>query len=71
MFIRRGNDERVIRMEYVSNQPFTECELHSYLDAVDKDEKPKPTLEMVEKKQADLKYCIHFRPNEQDIDHVN
>lgn len=67
---RRGTEERVIRMEFISNQPFNESEFHSFSTVLKEADKPLPTIETVEKKQQDLDYCINFRPTEKDIDHV-
>ncbi|EEZ99586.2 RNA polymerase-associated protein Rtf1 [Tribolium castaneum] len=68
--VRHGNQERVFRLEFVSNQEFTETEYHKWIEASTAASNPLPTKEHIEQKQADIKEALNYEFNEQDIERI-
>lgn len=68
--MRHGKQERVFRLEFISNQEFTDSEFTKWLDATTQADIPLPTKEMVQQKQADIKEALNYEFNEQDIERI-
>ncbi|RZB41575.1 RNA polymerase-associated protein Rtf1 [Asbolus verrucosus] len=68
--VRHGNQERVFRLEFVSNQEFTDSEYHKWIEASTAASNALPTKERVEQKQADIKEALNYEFNEQDIERI-
>lgn len=68
--VRHGNQERVFRLEFVSNQEFTENEFHKWVEATAAAGNPLPTKEKVDQKHADIKEALTYEFNEQDIERI-
>ncbi|KAH0812712.1 hypothetical protein GEV33_010078 [Tenebrio molitor] len=68
--VRHGNQERVFRLEFVSNQEFTDNEYHKWIEASTAAGNALPTKEHVEQKQADIKEALNYEFNEQDIERI-
>lgn len=68
--VRHGTQERVFRLEFVSNQEFTESEYNKWIDASAAAGIPMPTRENIQQKQSDIKEALHYEFNEQDIERI-
>ncbi|XP_018335977.2 RNA polymerase-associated protein Rtf1 [Agrilus planipennis] len=68
--VRHGTQERVFRLEFISNQEFSDNEYTKWLDATRVADLPIPTLERVKEKQSDIKEALHYEFNEQDIEKI-
>lgn len=68
---RHGNAERVYRLEFVSNQPFTDYEFAKWREAMLVGGLSLPSLFQVEKKVSALKQVSSYSYKESDIDEVS
>ncbi|XP_060534502.1 RNA polymerase-associated protein Rtf1 isoform X1 [Cylas formicarius] len=68
--VRHGTQERVFRLEYVSNQEFIEGEYLKWLEATKAAGWELPTKAVIEQKQADIKEAISYEFNEQDVERI-
>ncbi|XP_045464937.1 RNA polymerase-associated protein Rtf1 [Harmonia axyridis] len=68
--VRHGNQDRVFRLEFISNQEFTDAEYHKWVEATTAAGQPFPTKQIIDQKQADIKEAIHYEFNEQDIERI-
>lgn len=69
-FNRHGSDERVFRLEFVSNQDFTDTEFFRWKDAVAAHGIQLPTREDIEKKIKDIESASNYEYKEDDIEVV-
>lgn len=67
---RHGAAERVYRLEFVSNQDFTDTEFHKWKETMMLGGLELPTMEEVERKLDDIKYAYSYKFNELDIEQV-
>ncbi|KRT82392.1 hypothetical protein AMK59_4169 [Oryctes borbonicus] len=65
--VRHGGQERVFRLEFVSNQEFTDGEYQKWIEATTAASNPMPTKENIQQKQADIKEAVNYEFNEQDV----
>ncbi|XP_076272713.1 RNA polymerase-associated protein Rtf1 [Rhynchophorus ferrugineus] len=65
--VRHGSQERVFRLEFVSNQEFSENEFQKWLEATQAAGYELPAKSHIEQKQADIKEAISYEFNEQDV----
>ena len=70
MFFRHGTAERVYRLEFVSNQPFTDSEFSMWRETMVASDLKVPSLRQVEKKAIALKEASAYCYKESDIDEV-
>lgn len=68
--VRHGKQERVFRLEFISNQEFTDSEYEKWVDATSQADIQMPTREDVQRKQADIKEALNYEFNEQDIERI-
>lgn len=68
--VRHGAQERVFRLEFVSNQEFTENEYHKWIEASSAAGNDLPTKQKIEQKQADIKEALSYQFNEQDVERI-
>ncbi|KAK9881422.1 hypothetical protein WA026_016310 [Henosepilachna vigintioctopunctata] len=68
--VRHGNQDRVFRLEFISNQEFSEAEYQKWVEATSAAGQSFPTKQHIEQKQADIKEAIHYEFNEQDIERI-
>lgn len=68
--VRHGTQERVFRLEFVSNQEFSDTEYQKWLDACNSANIALPTKDTVDSKVADIREAITYEFNEQDIDRI-
>lgn len=60
----------MFRLEFVSNQEFSESEYTKWIDASGSAGIAMPTRETVQQKQNDIKEALHYEFNEQDIERI-
>lgn len=70
MKVRHGNQERVFRLEFISNQEFTDGEYLKWVEATAAANNDMPTKGKIEQKQADIKEAISYEFNEQDVERI-
>lgn len=68
--VRHGTQERVFRLEFMSNQEFTDPEYHKWVEATNATGIEMPTKSRIEQKQADIKEAISYEFNEQDVERI-
>ncbi|XP_018564041.1 RNA polymerase-associated protein Rtf1 [Anoplophora glabripennis] len=68
--VRHGSSERVFRLEFISNQEFTESEYLKWIEASAAAGNELPTKAKIEQKQADIKEAISYEFNEQDVERI-
>ncbi|KAK3743020.1 hypothetical protein QZH41_009282 [Actinostola sp. cb2023] len=71
--LRHGPQERVFRLEFVSNQRITETEFQRWKEEVmicDEHSIPLPTLDDIGRKESDIKNAINYMYNEEDIEKI-
>jgi len=69
--LRHGLQERVFRMEYVSNSSFSETEFSKWKAELERRGLPLPTVQAVEKKAKQLEQGKNFEFRDEDIDQVH
>lgn len=68
--VRHGKQERVFRLEFISNQEFTEGEYGKWLEATQQADIIMPTKDTIQQKQADIREALTYEFNEQDIERI-
>jgi len=68
--LRHGSDERVFRLEFVSNQDFTDTEFFRWKDAVAAHGIQLPTTDDIEKKLKDMEDAKNYQYNEDDVEGI-
>uniref|UniRef100_A0A671L2P9 Plus3 domain-containing protein n=1 Tax=Sinocyclocheilus anshuiensis TaxID=1608454 RepID=A0A671L2P9_9TELE len=67
---RHGNDTRVFRLEFVSNQEFTEGEFMKWKEAMMSAGMQLPTLDEIGKKEQSIKEAVNYKFNDKDIEDI-
>nr|XP_029725841.1 RNA polymerase-associated protein Rtf1-like [Aedes albopictus] len=68
--LKHGNQERVFRMEFISNQDFTDTEYQKWLSACEASGTTLPRVDTVEKKQRAINEAMQYEFNDADIDKI-
>ncbi|NWQ63294.1 RTF1 protein, partial [Neopipo cinnamomea] len=68
--LRHGSDSRVFRLEFVSNQEFTESEFMKWKEAMFSAGMQLPTLDEINKKEVSIKEALNYKFNDQDIEEI-
>ncbi|KAH0514601.1 RNA polymerase-associated protein RTF1-like protein [Microtus ochrogaster] len=68
--LRHGSDQRVFRLEFVSNQEFTESEFMKWKEAMFSAGMQLPTLDEINKKELSIKDALNYKFNDQDIEEI-
>ncbi|XP_078480967.1 RNA polymerase-associated protein RTF1 homolog isoform X1 [Ciona intestinalis] len=68
--LRHGQQERVFRLEFVSNSEFTDSEFFKWKEAVMLAGLELPTLDEIHKKQSAMQKAIQYNIKDKDIDHI-
>uniref|UniRef100_A0A3B5R4M1 RNA polymerase-associated protein RTF1 homolog n=1 Tax=Xiphophorus maculatus TaxID=8083 RepID=A0A3B5R4M1_XIPMA len=69
--LRHGADTRVFRLEFVSNQEFTESEFMKWKEAMIVAGMQVPTLDEITKKEQSIKEAMNYKFNDKDIEDVS
>ncbi|KAJ8332465.1 hypothetical protein SKAU_G00426380 [Synaphobranchus kaupii] len=68
--LRHGNDTRVFRLEFVSNQEFTDNEFMKWKEAMIFAGMQVPTLDEITKKEQAIKEAVNYKFNDKDIEDI-
>lgn len=68
--LRHGAQERVFRLEFISNQEFTETEFFKWRETCALQGISLPTLDDIENKLRDIKEAMIYEYKEEDIEKV-
>lgn len=68
--LKFGKQERVFRLEFISNQAASESEFHKWKDTVDMANMSLPTCEYVRSKLADIRKAMAYEYTSEDIDKI-
>ncbi|KAM9786348.1 RNA polymerase-associated protein RTF1 homolog [Syngnathus typhle] len=68
--LRHGGDMRVFRLEFVSNQEFTENEFMKWKEAMIMAGMQVPTLDEITKKEQTIKEAMNYKFNDKDIEDI-
>lgn len=68
--LRHGTQERVFRLEFISNQEFTESEFNKWREICQQQNVPMPTMDLIERKQADIKRALNYEFKDEDVDKI-
>eukprot|EP00111_Clytia_hemisphaerica_P018376 TCONS_00054334-protein len=68
--IRHGMQERTFRMEYVSNQGFTDSEFQKWKEEMSMRELPLPNMKMIKSKKAEIESSKTYTYKEDDIEAI-
>ncbi|XP_062851783.1 RNA polymerase-associated protein RTF1 homolog [Trichomycterus rosablanca] len=68
--LRHGGDLRVFRLEFVSNQEFTENEFMKWREAMNSAGMQIPTLDEITKKEQSIKEAVNYKFNDKDIEDI-
>lgn len=66
--LKHGSQERVFRLEFISNQDFTDTEYQKWLSVCEATGTPLPYVDVIEKKQQEIKEAIQYEFKDADID---
>ncbi|XP_069117469.1 RNA polymerase-associated protein RTF1 homolog [Argopecten irradians] len=68
--LRHGHSERVYRLEFVSNQDFSDSEFFKWKEAMMLGGLELPTLDEIEKKFRDIRDALQYKFKENDIEEI-
>ncbi|KAF2360390.1 Plus-3 domain [Trinorchestia longiramus] len=66
--LRHGKQERVFRLEFISNRPFSDSEYNKWVESCASHDVPLPTLDSLSKKEKDIKDLLNYNYTNDDID---
>ncbi|KAM3968884.1 RNA polymerase-associated protein Rtf1 [Aphomia sociella] len=68
--LRHGTQDRVFRLEFVSNQEFTDSEFQKWHKAIKEANKKPPTMDFVRSKIGEVKEALMYEFKEEDIEKI-
>ncbi|RNA03834.1 RNA polymerase-associated RTF1 -like protein [Brachionus plicatilis] len=68
--LRHGADERTYRLEFISNQPFSDDEFSRWKSAMEKKSLRLPTLSDVDTKCKEIQSFVEYSLKEEDLDFI-
>ncbi|XP_041985777.1 RNA polymerase-associated protein Rtf1 [Aricia agestis] len=68
--LRHGAQDRVFRLEFVSNQEFTESEFQKWYKAIKDANKKPPTMDFVRSKNNEVKEALLYEFKEEDVEKI-
>lgn len=68
--LKHGTQERVFRLEFISNQEFTETEFNKWYQDCQQYHVPLPTIDMIEIKANDIKKAFNYEFKDEDVDKI-
>uniref|UniRef100_A0A8R1Y013 Plus3 domain-containing protein n=1 Tax=Onchocerca volvulus TaxID=6282 RepID=A0A8R1Y013_ONCVO len=66
--LKHGEEERVYRLEFVSNSEFTSQEFNKWYDAMKSNNLAILTIDQVEKKEVDIQKAVNYNYTDKDIE---
>lgn len=66
--LKHGSQERVFRLEFISNQDFTDSEYQKWLSVCEATGTALPCVDFIDKKQSEIKEAIQYEFKDADID---
>jgi len=70
LYIRHGANEKVFRLEFISNQDFTDSEFLKWTEVCHLNRIPLPTLEELDHKIKDIRNALAYQFKEEDVEKV-
>ncbi|XP_045507816.1 RNA polymerase-associated protein Rtf1 [Colias croceus] len=68
--LRHGTQDRVFRLEFVSNQEFTDTEFQKWIKAIKDANKKPPTMDFVRNKISEVKDALMYEFKEEDVEKI-
>lgn len=68
--LKHGSQERVFRLEFISNQDFTDSEYQKWISVCESTGTPMPCVDMIDKKDREIKEAIQYEFKDADIDKI-
>ncbi|XP_020817187.1 LOW QUALITY PROTEIN: RNA polymerase-associated protein Rtf1 [Drosophila serrata] len=68
--LKHGTQERVFRLEFISNQEFTENEFNKWHEVCQQSHVQMPTIDLIAIKQADIKKALNYEFKDEDVDKI-
>ncbi|EDW62096.1 RNA polymerase-associated protein Rtf1 [Drosophila virilis] len=68
--LKHGTQERVFRLEFISNQEFTETEFNKWVEICQQQHVPMPTIDLIEIKANDIKKALNYEFKDEDVDKI-
>lgn len=68
--LRHGTQERVFRLEFISNQEFSESEYHKWIEQCATQNVTLPSLDMIDKKKKDITEALNYEFKDEDVDRI-
>lgn len=68
--LKHGTQERVFRLEFISNQEFSESEFTKWRDICSLQNVQMPPLSMIEQKLSDIKVALNYEFKDEDVDKI-
>lgn len=68
--LRHGTQERVFRLEFISNQEFSESEYHKWIEQCACQNVTLPSLDMIDKKKKDITEALNYEFKDEDVDRI-
>ncbi|XP_034105298.1 RNA polymerase-associated protein Rtf1 [Drosophila albomicans] len=68
--LKHGTQERVFRLEFISNQEFTETEFNKWHEVCQQANVAMPTMDLIEIKQNDIKKALNYEFKDEDVDKI-
>ncbi|XP_061395836.1 RNA polymerase-associated protein Rtf1 [Musca vetustissima] len=68
--LKHGAQERVFRLEFISNQEFTESEFTKWRDICSQQNVQMPLISLIEQKLNDIKIALNYEFKDEDVDKI-
>ncbi|EDV36567.1 uncharacterized protein Dana_GF11885 [Drosophila ananassae] len=68
--LKYGSHERVFRLEFISNQEFTENEFNKWVEMCKESQVQMPSMDLIEIKANDIKKALNYEFKDEDVDKI-
>lgn len=68
--LKHGTQERVFRLEFISNQEFSESEFIKWREVCTQQSVLMPPVSLIEKKLSDIKIALNYEFKDEDVDKI-
>ncbi|EDV55591.1 RNA polymerase-associated protein Rtf1 [Drosophila erecta] len=68
--LKHGTQERVFRLEFISNQEFTENEFNKWNEVCQQSHVQMPSIDLIAIKQNDIKKALNYEFKDEDVDKI-